>query len=47
MNPTDTLGRDLTGLQTLQALIAAGGGVPIGETLDFTLIEAEEGASYS
>ncbi|WP_434031604.1 PaaI family thioesterase [[Pseudomonas] boreopolis] len=43
MNLAQKLAPDLAGLQQLEAMIAAGGRPPIGETLDFTLVEASEG----
>ena len=43
MKLIDEVGPGLTGLETLQALIALGGRPPIGETLDFTLTEASDG----
>jgi uncharacterized protein (TIGR00369 family) len=37
-------GRDMpTGLERARAMLAAGGRPPIGETLDFTLVEVDEG----
>ncbi len=43
MNLADELAPGLTGLETLQALISAGGRTPIGDTLDFFLTEAGDG----
>jgi uncharacterized protein (TIGR00369 family) len=43
MNLAQEIAPGLAGLEQLQAMIAAGGRPPIGETLDFTLIEAGEG----
>lgn len=43
MNIVAGLPAGLTGLEQLQRLIAMGGRPPIGETLDFTLVEAGEG----
>lgn len=43
MKLIDEVGPGLTGLETLQALIALGGRPPIGETLDFTLTEIGDG----
>jgi uncharacterized protein (TIGR00369 family) len=42
MNVHDQL-KDLTGLEQLRALIAGGRRPPIAETLDFDLVEVEEG----
>jgi uncharacterized protein (TIGR00369 family) len=39
----DRLAPGATGLEQLQAMVAAGGRAPIGETLDFTLVEAGDG----
>lgn len=39
----DQLAPGVTGLEQLQAMIAAGGRPPIGDTLDFTLTEAGDG----
>ena len=39
----DQLGSGLTGLEQLRKLIAMGGRPPIGDTLGFTLVEADEG----
>jgi uncharacterized protein (TIGR00369 family) len=39
----DELAPGVTGLEQLQAMIAAGGRPPIGDTLDFTLTEAGDG----
>ena len=38
-----TLAPGLTGLEQIQAMVAMGGVAPIGETLDFAMVEAEEG----
>ncbi len=35
----------LTGLEQLRAMIAMGGRAPIGDTLDFTLVEADDGTA--
>jgi uncharacterized protein (TIGR00369 family) len=43
MNLVADLAPGLTGLQQLQAMIAAGGRAPIGDTLEFTLVDAGEG----
>jgi uncharacterized protein (TIGR00369 family) len=43
MNLVAGLAPELDGLEQLQAMIAAGGRPPIGDTLDFTLIEVSEG----
>ncbi|CAG9249556.1 PaaI family thioesterase [Paraburkholderia caribensis] len=43
MNLVEELPRGLTGLEQLHALMELGGRPPIGETLDFTLVEAKEG----
>jgi len=43
MNLVEELPRGLTGLEQLHALMELGGRPPIGETLDFTLVEAREG----
>ncbi|MFC4822622.1 PaaI family thioesterase [Dokdonella ginsengisoli] len=43
MNIVATLPAGLTGLEQLRKLIAMGGRPPIGETLDFVLVEAGEG----
>lgn len=43
MNLVDKIAPGLAGLDALRAMIAAGGRPPIGETLDFTMIEAGEG----
>jgi uncharacterized protein (TIGR00369 family) len=43
MNFVKTLPPGLTGLEQLQMMIKAGGRPPIGETLDFTLVEAGDG----
>ena len=45
MSLLDSLPPGLDGLQQLQQLIAKGGRPPIGETLDFTLVEAGDGWS--
>jgi uncharacterized protein (TIGR00369 family) len=39
----DQLAPGVTGLEQLQAMIAAGGRPPIGDTLDFSLTEAGDG----
>jgi uncharacterized protein (TIGR00369 family) len=39
----DQLAPGVTGLEQLQAMVAAGGRPPIGDTLDFTLVEAGDG----
>ena len=41
----DELAPGVTGLEQLQAMIAAGGRPPIGDTLEFTLTEAGDGWS--
>lgn len=43
MNPTEDAAPGLTGLQQLQALMGAGAMPGIGRTMQFTLVEAEEG----
>ena len=43
MNLVAELKPGLTGLEQLQSMIAMGGRAPIGETLDFTLVEAGHG----
>ena len=43
MNISKELGAELTGLEQLQAMVEAGGRAPIGRTLDFALVEVEEG----
>jgi uncharacterized protein (TIGR00369 family) len=43
MNLVAELPPGLTGLQQLQRMIELGGVAPIGETLEFRLVEAEEG----
>ena len=43
MNLVAALAPELDGLEQLQAMIAAGGRAPIGDTLDFALVEATEG----
>ncbi|AOE68015.1 thioesterase [Pseudomonas fluorescens] len=43
MNLVDEVAPGLSGLETLQALISAGGRPPIGESLDFTFVEAGDG----
>jgi uncharacterized protein (TIGR00369 family) len=43
MNIIATLPPGLTGLEQLRKLIAMGGRPPIGETLDFVLVEAGDG----
>ncbi len=43
MKLVDELAPGLSGLEALQVMIAAGGRPPIGETLDFSLVEAGEG----
>jgi uncharacterized protein (TIGR00369 family) len=43
MSLVDTLAPGLTGLDQIKAMIAIGGVAPIGKTLDFALVEAEEG----
>ena len=39
----DTLEPGLTGLEQIKAMVAMGGIAPIGETLDFAMVEAEDG----
>ena len=39
----DQLAPGVTGLEQLQAMVAAGGRPPIGDTLEFTLVEAGDG----
>lgn len=39
----DQLAPGVTGLEQLRAMVAAGGRPPIGDTLDFTLVEAGDG----
>jgi len=43
MNLVAELPSGLSGLEQLHKMIAMGGRAPIGETLDFSLIEADEG----
>ncbi|GJE00452.1 PaaI family thioesterase [Methylobacterium isbiliense] len=43
MNIIEQVAPGLSGLETLQALIRAGGRPPIGDTLDFTLVEVGDG----
>ena len=43
MNLVAELAPELTGLEQLQAMIAMGGKAPIGDTLDFAIVEVEEG----
>ena len=43
MNMAEDLGAGLTGLELLRRLIAEGRRPPIAETLDFTLVEVDEG----
>lgn len=43
MKLVDELAPGLSGLEALHVMIAAGGRPPIGDTLDFALIEAGEG----
>jgi uncharacterized protein (TIGR00369 family) len=43
MNLAAELGAGLTGLELLRKMVALGGRPPIGETLDFSLVEVEEG----
>ena len=43
VNLVDEIAPGLSGLETLQALIAAGGRPPIGDSLDFTFVEAGDG----
>ena len=43
MNIVAEHGVGLTGLEMLRKMIALGGRPPIGDTLDFTLVEADEG----
>ncbi len=43
MNLAQEIAPGLAGLDQLKAMIAAGGRAPIGQTLDFALIEAGEG----
>ncbi|WP_109478220.1 PaaI family thioesterase [Paraburkholderia sp. C35] len=43
MNTNEQNTRKLTGLEQLHLFIRAGGRAPIGETLDFALVEAREG----
>ncbi len=45
MDLTASLPPGLTGLEQLQAMIAAGGVAPIGATLGFRLVEAGEGSA--
>ncbi|WP_233243274.1 MULTISPECIES: PaaI family thioesterase [unclassified Caulobacter] len=41
----DRLAPGATGLEQLKAMIAAGGPPPIGDSLDFTFIEADDGTA--
>jgi len=41
----DRLAPGATGLEQLKAMIAAGGRPPIGDSLDFTFIEADDGTA--
>lgn len=43
MNLIDDIAPGLSGLETLQALIAGGGRPPIGDSLDFTFTEVGDG----
>lgn len=43
MKLIDQVAPDLSGLDTLKALLAAGGRPPIGDTLDFSLVDAGDG----
>jgi uncharacterized protein (TIGR00369 family) len=43
MNLAAEMGPGLTGLEQLRALIASGGRPPIAETLDFRLVEVDDG----
>jgi len=43
MNIAAELGAGLTGLELLRKMIALGGRPPIGDTLDFSLVEVDEG----
>jgi len=43
MNLVAELAPELDGLEQLRALVALGGKAPIGDTLDFALVEAGEG----
>jgi len=43
MSLIDTLAPGLTGLEQIQAMIAGGGKTGIGHTLEFAMVEAEEG----
>lgn len=43
MNLVEQLPPGLTGLEQLRKMIELGGRAPIGETLDFTLVAADEG----
>lgn len=43
MNLFQELDRELSGLEQMQALIRAGGRAPIGETLEFQLVEVGDG----
>ncbi len=43
MNLVEQLGAGLSGIETLRAMIAAGGRPPIGDTLDFTFTEVGDG----
>ena len=45
MTLADELAPGATGLEQLRAMIAAGGRPPIGETLDFSLVEAGDGTA--
>ena len=45
MTLADELAPGVTGLEQLRAMIAAGGRPPIGETLDFSLVEAGDGTA--
>lgn len=43
MNLVEQLGAGLTGLEQLKTMLAMGGRAPIGETLDFTFVDAGDG----
>ena len=43
MNLVDEIAPGLSGLETLKTLMAAGGRPPIGDSLDFTLLDAGDG----
>lgn len=43
VNLVEEIAPGLSGLETLQTLIAAGGRPPIGDSLDFTFVEAGDG----